>query len=131
MRHVTLLIAAFGLFLIAQPDANAAPIERLTRASGAGCAFAGPPKCAIKVNFGSVCCGPDREALRKVTAYVEASSTIERGISCPYGKEGDQVLCLVVPDRSKASAAYHVLMDMLPAPGTGPSSRGVTTVTLE
>lgn len=131
LRSLARLLSAAALALVCAVQSQAASVEELPRVMGGQCVFPGVPKCAVKVNFGSVCCGPDRVALRKITAYVEKSSDIKRALACPYGKEGDQLMCLVVTDRAKAKSVYSTLKHIVPPAGTGPSSRGVTTVTLE
>jgi hypothetical protein len=104
----------------------AASMEDVPRARG-GCAFAGH-RCAIRVNFGSVCCGPDRETGANVSAYIAASNAIAKAYRCVYGREGDYEICLAVPSKAKTRSVFDALQSIIPEPGSGPSSRGTTSI---
>ncbi len=129
-RHLLCSVTTISLALLAASPSHAAPIEALPWAQGSNCTFKSQ-NCAIKVTFGSVCCGPDAETSAKVFAYVAASSDIKKAIKCNYGKEGDHVLCLVIPNSSKTRSIFSAIKHMIPPRGTGPSSRGVTSVAVE
>jgi hypothetical protein len=122
------LFAAVGL--MAASPARAAPIETRPWAPGGSCTSAAD-RCAIRIQFGSVCCGPDQATGAKVARYIRASRAITKAIKCPNGKEGEYELCLVIPNKARARSIFQQLKRMIPAPGSGPSGRGTTSITLE
>ena len=113
--------------LLAATSALAAPVEELPWSRSGGCSSE-KYQCSVRIQFGSVCCGPDRDTGAKVMAYIQASKDIDKAIKCPHGREGEYELCLVIANKTKANSVFEALKPMIPAPGSGAQSLGTTSI---
>jgi hypothetical protein len=110
------------------PVAIAAPMEQSPWTPGGECRLSSGEQCAVEVQFGSICCGPDRKAVRSVLGYVARSRVIQRAIQCPNGKEGEFTLCLAVAPGSLTQRVFKDLQ-AIAVNRSGPSKQIPVTVT--
>lgn len=92
-----------------------------------GCASATPAEapCAVKVDFGSYCCGVDGETKAAVERYLEGAGGIVRSTSAPWGREGESTRCIVTRSRADAERIFRDLSALVPPV----ARRGPVTVT--
>jgi hypothetical protein len=81
-----------------------------------GCASAAPAEapCAVKVEFGSYCCGVDGETKAAVERYLEGADGVLRSTSQPWGREGESTRCVVTRRRGDADRIFRDLAAMVP-----------------
>jgi hypothetical protein len=65
--------------------------------------------CAVSVDFGSFCCGIDREAYEAAKAFADESPLVAGQSERAYGMEGEKVLCLQARSSADAKAIYAEL----------------------
>jgi hypothetical protein len=92
-----------------------------------GCASAAPAEapCSVKVDFGSYCCGVDRETKAAVERYLEGAGGVVRSTSRPWGREGESTRCIITRTRADADRIFRDVSAMIPPV----ARRGPATVT--
>ena len=78
-----------------------------------GSASEAAESCAVRVDFGSFCCGIDREAYQAAKDFAESSPLVAGQSERPYGMEGETVLCLQARSAADAKAIHAELSQRL------------------
>lgn len=86
----------------------------------AACASAPPPEaqaeaaCAVKIDFGSYCCGVDAETKATVEAYLAKARGVVSATSKPWGREGESTQCVVTRTQADTDRIYRDLAAQVP-----------------
>jgi dihydrodipicolinate synthase/N-acetylneuraminate lyase len=93
----------------------------------AGCATtpATQAPCAVKIDFGSYCCGVDGETKAAVERYLEGARGVTGSTSNAWGREAESTRCVVTRSRADTDRIYRDLAALIPPT----ARRGPVTVT--
>lgn len=86
----------------------------------AACASAPPPEstaeaaCAVKIDFGSYCCGVDGETKAAIEAYLAKARGVVSATSKPWGREGESTQCVVTRTRADTDRVFRDLAALVP-----------------